>query len=201
MRASLENASLHPKYWSVALLHSTSVKNRLLHAAFNFKSTPYTELTGIKPNLQHLKLFGARITVRRTGKRVGKISQYDYYSTFLCYAKIMRKFVYIDANTKKIKTSSHAVFDKAHYSQPTRPRGAKILLQHGMPSSLPHEECKSIPTCPPIKSVASLTAEASNNLLVSLLYPNAIIPKQATEKAAGYDLYSVETVTIPAGCI
>ena len=201
MRASLENASLHPKYWSDALLHSTFVKNRLPHSAFNFRSTPYTELTGIKPNLQHLKLFGARITVRRTGKRVGKISQHYYNGIFLRYAKTMRNFVYIDTNTKKIKTSSHAVFDEAHYSQPTRPRGARILLQHGMPSSLAHDECKPTSIRPPIKSVASLTAETSNNLLVSLSHPNAIIPKQASEKAAGYDLYSVETVTIPAGCI
>ena len=201
MRTSLENASLHPKYWSHALLHSTFVKNRLPHAAFNFKSTPYTELTGIKPNLQHLKLFGARITVRRTGQRVGKISQHYYNGIFLRYAKTMRNFVYLDTDTKKIKTSSHAAFDEAHYSQPTRPRGAQILLQLGMPSSLPNDECKSILIRPPIKSVSCLTAEASNNLLVSLSHPNAIIPKQATEKAAGYDLYSVENVTIPSGCI
>ena len=201
MRASLENASLHPRYWSDALLHCTFIQNRLPHSAFQFKSTPYTQLTGMKPNLKHLKLFGSRITVRKTGKRIGKVSPHYYTGIFLRYAKTMRNFVYIDTVTRKIKTSSHAVFDEAHYSQPTRPRGAKILLQQGMPSSLPQEDCKPISIRPPVKSVTALTVETSNNLLVSLTHPEAIIPKQATTKAAGYDLYSVDTAIIPPNCI
>ena len=124
MRASLENATLHPKYWSDALLHSTFIKNRLPHSAFNFKSTPYQELTGTKPNLRNLKLFEARTTVRRPGKRVGKVSAHYYTGIFLRYAKTMKIVVYIDTTTKKIKTSSHAVFDEAHCSQTNRPRGA-----------------------------------------------------------------------------
>ena len=126
MRASLDNASLHPKYWSDAFLHSTFIKNRLPYSAFHFKSTPYQELTGTKPNLQ--QLFGSRITVGKPGKRVGKIGSHHYNGIFLRYAKTMRNFVYIDTTTKRIKTSSHAVFDEAHYSQSTRPRGAQILM-------------------------------------------------------------------------
>ena len=57
MRSSLENTSLHKKYWSDALLHSVFVKNRLPHFAFKFKSTLYTALTGVKPNLSNLKIF------------------------------------------------------------------------------------------------------------------------------------------------
>ena len=83
MRTSLDNASLHPKYWSDALLHSTFVKNILLHSAFNFKCTPYTELTGIKPNRQNLRIFGSRITVRKPGRRVGKVSLQYYNGIFL----------------------------------------------------------------------------------------------------------------------
>ena len=198
MRAGLENAGLHPKYWSDALLHSTFIKNRLPHSAFDFKSTPYTELTGVKPNLRHLKIFGSRITVRKTGKRVGKISSHYYNGIFLRYAKTMRNFVYIDTDTKNIKTSSHAIFDEAHYSQPTQPRGAQILMKHGMASS---ETKKTTPIRPPVKSVTSFTSEQCNNLIVSLSHPDAIIPKQATSKAAGYDLYSVDTTVIQPGCI
>ena len=113
----------------------------------------------------------------------------------------MRNFVYIDTTTKRIKTSSHAVFDEAHYSQPTRPRGAKILIQQGMPSSLPQNDSKPISFRPPVKSITSFTVEPSNNLLVSLAHPEAIIPKQATTKAAGYDLYSVDTAIIQPGCM
>ena len=112
MRATLKNAGIHPKYWSDALLQSTFVKNRLPHSAFDFKSTPYTELTGVKPNLQHLQVFCSQITV-----------------------------------------------------------------------------------------VTSLTADILNNFIVLLSHPDAIILKQATTKAAGYDLYSVDTVTLQSGCI
>ena len=202
MRSSLETAGLHPKYWSDALLHSAFIKNRLPHAAFQFKSTPYKELTGIKPNLQHLKLFGARITVRKPGKRVGKVSSQFYNGIFLRYAKTMRNFVYLDTDTRRIKTSSHAVFDEAHYSQNNRPRGAEILMKHGYSCS--HSQIENNePQChrPPVKSVTSLTSEQSHNLLVQLSHPDAIIPKQASTKAAGYDLYSVQAATIKPNCV
>ena len=83
MRSSLDSASLHTKYWSNALLHSVFVKNRLPHFAFDFKSTPYTALIGLKPDLSNLRIFGSRITVRKPGKRVGKISKHFYNGIFL----------------------------------------------------------------------------------------------------------------------
>ena len=131
MRSSLSNASLHKKYWSDALLHSVYIKNRLPHYAFKFKSTPYTALTGTKPDLSNLKIFGSRITVRKPGLRKGKVNSHHYNGIFLRYAKTMKNYVYIDVNTNKIKTATHAVFDEAHYSQPTKPRGAQILMNHG----------------------------------------------------------------------
>ena len=201
MRASLTNAGLHPKYWSDALLHSAFVKNRLPHSAFNFKSTPYQELTGVKPNLHQLKVFGSRITVRKTGKRIGKVSSHCYHGIFLRYAKTMRNFVYIDTKTKRIKTSSHAVFDEAHFSQATRPSGAEILMKHGYNNQSQSDEHKSVNSRPPVKSVTSFTSEPSNNLVVQLSHPDAIVPKQASTKAAGYDLYSVQTTTIQPNCV
>ena len=45
MHVALSNADLHPKYSSDALLHSVFIKNRLPHSAFDFKSTPYQQLT------------------------------------------------------------------------------------------------------------------------------------------------------------
>ena len=201
MRASLDNASLHPKYWSDALLHSAFVKNRLPHAAFNFKSTPYTELTGIKPNLLNLKIFGSRITVRKPGRRIGKVSSQCYNGIFLRYAKTMRNFVYLDSQTKRIKTSSHAVFDEAHFSQQIQPRGAQILMRHGYTPPSNKDECKSVHHRPPVKSVAALTTDPSNNLIVHLTHKDAIIPKQASEKAAGYDLYSVQDCIIQPNCV
>ena len=51
-----------------------------------------------------------------------------------------------------------------------------------------------------MKAVTSITSEQSNNLIVQLSHPDAIIPKQASTKAAGYDLYSIQTRTIKPNC-
>ena len=89
MHVALSNADLHPKYSSDALLHSVFIKSRLPHSAFDFKSTPYQQLTGVKPNLMNLKVFGSRITVRKPGLRSAKISNPFYSGIFLRYAKTM----------------------------------------------------------------------------------------------------------------
>ena len=132
---------------------------------------------------------------------MGKVTSHYYNGIFLQYAKTMRNFVYINSATKRIKTSSHAVFDEVHYSQQVQPRGAQILIQHGYtpPSNL--NECISTHPRPPVKSVAALTTDTSRNLIVQVSHKDAIIPKQASEKAAGYDLYSVQYSIIQPNCV
>ena len=71
----------------------------------------------------------------------------------------MRNFVYINTTTKRIKTSSHAVSDEAHYSQTNRPRDAQILMEHGYTEPITTDEYKLVNTRPPVKSVSSLTTE------------------------------------------
>ena len=197
MRSSLVNDSLHKKYWSDALLHSVFVKNRLPHFAFKFKSTPYTALTGVKPNLSNLKIFGSQITVRKPGLCHGKVNSHHYSGIFLRYAKTMKNYVYIDINTNKIKTASHAVFDEAHYSQQSKPRGDQILMGHGYVSNVDTPPTP-VYTRPTIKVIidSSTTLNTTNNLTIVPTTPDAIIPRQATDKSAGYDLYSVTTSTI-----
>ena len=181
VRAGLENSGLHPKFWSDALLHAVHVKNRLPHAAFDNKMTPYEKLTGMKPDLSNLRIFGCPITTRKPGKRTPKISKHSYNGLFLRYAKTMRNIVYFDQVTKRIKTTTYAKFDEAHYSHPNKPPGAQILMDLGMKPHLP----SPAPILP------------RNTLRIVKRHPKAITPSRGSNHAAGYDLYAVDGVVIP----
>jgi hypothetical protein len=66
-RMLLYGAGLPAKFWSIALLHSIYLHNRLVHSATN--KTPYEGWYGRKPDITHLKTFGSRVCVKRTGSR------------------------------------------------------------------------------------------------------------------------------------
>ena len=180
VRTGLENAGLPYKYWSDALLHAAFVKNRLPHAHFKNKSTPYEQLTGVKPDLSKLRIFGSRIITRKPGPRNPKISKHSYSGIFLRYAKTMKNIVYYDTTTKRIKTTTYAKFDEAHFSYEHKPPGAKILIDLGVQSTLNKDTVSDTPTLQIVKR-----------------HPHAIIPKQGSEQSAGYDLYSITDCIIP----
>ena len=181
VRAGLENAGLPYRYWSDALLYAVFIKNRLPHKHFKNKKTPYEILTGNQPDLSKLRIFGSRIVTRKPGKRSPKISKHSYSGIFLRYAKTMRNIVYLDIKTKKIKTTTYAKFDEAHFSYDDKPPGAKILIELGM-TEQPH----------PIQD-----HEIPSSLNIIKRHPDAVVPTQGSKNAAGFDLYSVETVKIP----
>ena len=62
VRCTLQGAGLGPEYWSYALQHCVSVKNRLPHKML--KKSPYKALTGNKPNLKNLRVFGSRVVAQ-----------------------------------------------------------------------------------------------------------------------------------------
>ena len=109
----------------------------------------------------------------------------------------MRKFVYIDTTTNCIKTSTHAQFDEAHYSQAIRPRGAQALMHLGY-SSMPSTEFKSKEIKLSIQAVSHIkSVNPTHHLVVSPAHEDAILPRQATHESAGYDLYSFVDMDIP----
>ena len=184
VRAGLENAGLAYRFWRDALLHAVYIKNRLPHQAFQNKMTPYEKLTGNKPDLTKLRIFGSRIVTRKTGKRSPKITKHSYSGIFLRYAKTIRNIVYFDTKTKKIKTTTYAKFDEAHFSYEDKPPGAKILIELGLteqPSAISHD--------PTTSSIPSLN--------IIKRHPDAVIPTQGSKHAAGFDLYSIQDITIP----
>ena len=67
LRAMLMGAGIEDKYWSEALLHAIYIKNRLPHSAFKLKSTPYTKMTGKRPNLEKTTNFWMPGNCTQTG--------------------------------------------------------------------------------------------------------------------------------------
>lgn len=55
-RTILNEAELGAKYWEYALEHVAYLKNRTYHSSMN--CTPYKKLTGKKPSLKHVRVFG-----------------------------------------------------------------------------------------------------------------------------------------------
>ena len=58
-RGLLYGSSLHANFWSYAVVHSVYINNCLVHC--RTKRTPYEALTGTKPDMRHLRVFGTRV--------------------------------------------------------------------------------------------------------------------------------------------
>ena len=65
MRCTLYSADLGPEYWSYALRLSVYVKNRLPHTSIN--TTPFQALTGQRPDVSKMRIFGSRVCARIPG--------------------------------------------------------------------------------------------------------------------------------------
>ncbi len=90
------------------------------------KQMPFEGFCQLKPNLSHLKVFGSRVCVKRTGKRHGKLDQHDFKGIFLDYTTTDHNIVYINLDSGLVKTSHHAQFDEAWYLQTTWPPAAQL---------------------------------------------------------------------------
>ena len=173
IRAMLYTSGLGPEYWSYALLHAVYIKNRLPHAAHDMKKSPYELLTGLKPNLSQLRVWGCRINVKIPGKRKAKLDDLSATGLFLRYTATDKNIVYLDLKTNQEKIASHVVFDEANFTADTITPGYKSLVKAGMQKN-------------------TIKNNATDSIRVMKLDDKAILPKRATEKSAGLDLYTIE---------
>ena len=132
MRCALYSADLGPEYWSYALRQAVYVKNRLPHTSI--KNTPYERLTGKRPDVSRLRIFGARVCARMPG--ADKFPKLDHKNTngiFLGYTATDKNIYFEDDITGRILISKHVLFDEAHLSIPSNstPLGAQALHRTG----------------------------------------------------------------------
>ena len=130
VRSLLYGSCLPAKYWSDALIHCVYLHNRLVHS--ETRRTPFEGYYGHKPDLSCLKVFGARVCVKRAGKRRAKLDHNDFCGIFLGYTGTDQNIKYIDLTSGVVKTSHHATFDEAWYLQSSRPPAAQLLYDMGL---------------------------------------------------------------------
>jgi hypothetical protein len=112
------------------MVHLVYLLNRLVHSPT--KRTQYEALCGSKPNLSHLRVFGSRVCVRRTGTRCAKLDRHDFHGIFLGYTATDQNVIYMDIDSGRVKSSHHAFFDEAWYMQQSRPPAAQFLFNCGI---------------------------------------------------------------------
>ena len=114
MRCLLHSSGLGPEYWSYALIHAVYIKNRLPHTLLN--KTPFEALTGSKPDVTNLRIFGSRLFAKKPGERPAKLDHHTSNGIFVGYTATTKNVYYIDDLTNNVKMGTHALFDEAHFT-------------------------------------------------------------------------------------
>ncbi|KAI2502314.1 hypothetical protein MHU86_12118 [Fragilaria crotonensis] len=133
VRCLLYASSLPTPFWADALVYASYVNNRLYNSGIN--AVPYTQWTGRRANVKHLRAFGAHVSVKRSGNRPTKTDPHYYNGRFLRFGATERNIIYYDTVTKRDKTARHCKLDEFHYGSPPseRPHGAQHLLSQVLP--------------------------------------------------------------------
>ncbi len=126
----LYGAGRPARFWSAALLHGVYLHNQLVHSATG--KTPYKGWYGRQPDVTHLKTFGSRVCVKRTGTQRCKLDQHDFTGIFLGYTATDQNIIYPDIDLGIVKSCHHAVFDEAWYLRKTQPPAAQLLYDLGL---------------------------------------------------------------------
>ena len=128
VRCMLFAAAMPVEFWADALVYAVYVSNRLFHSGT--ERIPYNAWTGRRASVAHLRVFGAHVTVRRSGTRPTKLDPHFYTGRFLRFGATAKNLVYYDEVTKREKVARHCTMDELHYgSSPlTRPPMANTII-------------------------------------------------------------------------
>jgi hypothetical protein len=96
------------------------------------KKTPFKAFYSMKPDIAHLKLFGSRVCIKRSGIRCGKLDKHNFKGIFLGYTATNQNIVYLDLDSGLVKQNHHAQFDEAWFLQDSLPPAAQLLYNLGI---------------------------------------------------------------------
>jgi dUTP pyrophosphatase len=186
MRCLLHSANLDASYWSFALTQSVKLYNMLPHSATG--QTPYYALTGQRPRDANIHIWGCRMYAKKKGDRPHKLDYHTITGIYLGHTATDKNIVYQDLQTKRIKTTTFAVFDEANYTVPTAQRSttSQMLIDLGYSQNDAEAEL-NYPT------ITLNTTTVANDQLLS---PVAKLPTKGTIQSAGYDVYSTIAVDL-----
>ena len=147
VRALLYGVGLPAQYWSAAITHASYLHNRRVHMVT--RRTPYEMWHGKKPDLRHLRVFGSRVCVKKSGDRPAKLDNHAFHGIFIGYTATDKNIRYIDVDSGLVKSCHHAVFDEAWYTQEKRPPTAQLLYTLGAGGQVDTDPAQDV-SSPPI---------------------------------------------------
>jgi hypothetical protein len=106
------SVGLSSRFWSAALVHVVYLKNRLYHKALYM--TLYEAWTDVKPELAHIRTFGALVTACKPGKRPAKADHHTDHGVLLGFGATAKHVCCFDHTTNREKLSTHHTIDEAH---------------------------------------------------------------------------------------
>lgn len=108
-RCMLFDARLPKMYWAEAVETAAHIINRSPTRVLNHM-TPLEKLTGMKPKLSHLRVFGCKAMVHVPKEKRSKWDPKSIEMIFLGYCENTKGYRLMDPNTKKITKSRNVVF-------------------------------------------------------------------------------------------
>ena len=112
-RSMLQVARLHNQFWQEAIATACYLQNRSPHKALGL-NTPYSKWFGHKPNLSHLRVFGATAYGHIPLEKRRKLDPHARKGIFVGYGESagVKAYKLFDLKTKKFLFSRSVTFDE-----------------------------------------------------------------------------------------
>lgn len=104
-RCMLEEAGLDDSYWALAAIYSAYIRNRTLTSATGNNKTPYEAITGNKPSIKHLRIFGSDVIYSNTDPKRAKFDGRGVRGIFVGFTEKTKGFVIYDPEQRKLKVT------------------------------------------------------------------------------------------------
>ena len=109
-RAMLLDADLSSFFWPFAITTAVYLKNRLPHSALPSHVTPYERWFGSKPDLSHLRPFGAFCSSRIVNTPTSKLQPRGEAGRLLGYALESKAYLFWHTATRSVKVRRDLAF-------------------------------------------------------------------------------------------
>ncbi|KAK1650547.1 hypothetical protein QYE76_068352 [Lolium multiflorum] len=115
-RTMLSEFNSPHNFWGEAISTAVHYSNRLFLRPLHNK-TPYELLTGNKPNVMYIRVFGCKCLVKNNKGKLGKFETRTIEGTFVGYAENSHAYRYYNRSTGTIEVSCDVVFLEDNGSQ------------------------------------------------------------------------------------
>ncbi|KAK1664145.1 hypothetical protein QYE76_052304 [Lolium multiflorum] len=115
-RTMLSEFNSPHNFWGEAISTAVHYSNRLFLRPLHNK-TPYELLTGNKPNVMYIRVFGCKCLVKNNKGKLGKFETRTIEGIFVGYAENSHAYRYYNRSTRTIEVSCDVVFLEDNGSQ------------------------------------------------------------------------------------